>query len=260
MSLVMLTHGSDAAVLGFDRSQASPSLPGMDLGLEAIERAIHGLASVQAEDLGQELPPGYDAGVLAAWHDAGKLFNQGIDKIEFSLTGEKVPVLASLTRTGVARLARRLKGPEVTARTLEGRLLMGDFKESDPRCRVHPTLGDPVECRFDESLTEDVLRSLPGLVRVTGESAVDVDTGKILRFDIESVERLDADWGAVAGETDAQSFWRLRHLEELAEAQSVCPMENVEALYGTWPGTDDDGFEEAVDELRRVETRSLGNG
>lgn len=256
----MLRHGSDAAVLGFDRSQTNPSLPGMDLGLEAINRAVEGLASVQAEKPDRELPLGYDAGVLAAWRDAGKLFNQGIDKIEFNLAGESAPVLASLTRTGVARLGRRLQGPEVTAGTLEGRLLMGDFKESDPRCRVHPTLGEPVECRFDESLREDILHSMCYLVRATGESVVDVETGKIRRFDIESVERLNEPWGATTGEPLAQAFWRSRHLEELAEAQFVRPMENVEALYRTWPGEDDDGFEEAVDELRRVEARTLGGG
>ena len=258
LSLVMLTHGSDAAVLGFDRSQTSPSLPGMDLGLEAIERAVHGLTAVQAEDLDRELPPGYDAGVLAAWRDAGKLFNQGIDEIEFSLSGESAPVLASLTRTGVARLGKRLRGPEVTARTLEGRLLMGDFKESDLRCRVHPTLGDPVECRFDESRRNDVLRNLLGFVRVTGESTVDVETGKIRRFDMESVERLDEPWGARPGAPVAQSFWRPPDLEELAKSQSVCVMEDVEALYRTWPGEDDDGFEQAVDELRRVDAGAAG--
>ncbi len=131
---------------------------------------------------------------------------------------------------------------------------MGDFKESDTRCRVHPTLGDPVECRFDGSLKADILQNLLGLVRVKGESAVDADTGKILRFDIQSVERLDEHWGVLAGTPVAESFWRSPALEELADSQDVCPMENVEALFRTWPGEDDDGFEEAVNELRRAGT------
>ena len=33
--------------------------------------------------------------------------------------------------------------------------------------------------------------------------------------------------------------------------QNMEPIEDISALYGTWPGEVDDGFEEAIDELRR---------
>ena len=45
-------------------------------------------------------------------------------------------------------------------------------------------------------------------------------------------------------------FWDSPTLEQLARAQNVKPMTDVEALFGTWPGDEDDGFEAAVDELR----------
>lgn len=45
-------------------------------------------------------------------------------------------------------------------------------------------------------------------------------------------------------------FWTPLTLDQLAKAQSVGPLD-VDAVLGTWPGDDDDGFEEAVDELRR---------
>ena len=38
-------------------------------------------------------------------------------------------------------------------------------------------------------------------------------------------------------------------LEELAKSQNVKPMD-VGAWFDTWPGEKDDGFEEAIDELR----------
>ncbi len=44
-------------------------------------------------------------------------------------------------------------------------------------------------------------------------------------------------------------------LEELAQAQNVKPMMDVSALFGTWPGEVDDGFEESIDEMRRDEAR-----
>ncbi len=258
LTLVMLTHGSDAAVLGFDRTQASPPLPGMDLGLEAMDMAVQGLTSVQSEELDQELPVGYDAGVLSAWRDAGKLLNQGIDNIDFTLASEAATVRASLTRPGVARLGRRLSEPEVMVQTLEGRLLMGDFKESDTRCRVHPPLGDPVECQFDDDLKQDILQNLLTLVRVKGESTIDAGSGKIRRFFIQSVERVGEQRDSLEQPSATQSFWRSASLEELAQSQDVGPMRNVESLFRTWPGEDDDGFEEAVNDLRLAGTETAG--
>ena len=45
-------------------------------------------------------------------------------------------------------------------------------------------------------------------------------------------------------------FWASPALEELARAQNVKPLTDVQALFGTWPDGEDDGFEAAVDELR----------
>ena len=45
-------------------------------------------------------------------------------------------------------------------------------------------------------------------------------------------------------------FWESPTLEELARAQNVQPMTDVQALFGMWPGEEDDGFEETIDELR----------
>ena len=46
------------------------------------------------------------------------------------------------------------------------------------------------------------------------------------------------------------AFWTSPTLDDLAKAQNVGPLD-ADALFGTWPGDDDDGFEEAIDELRR---------
>ena len=46
-------------------------------------------------------------------------------------------------------------------------------------------------------------------------------------------------------------FWTSPTLDELAKAQNVGPLDTA-ALRGTWPGEDDDGFEEAIEELRHA--------
>ena len=48
-------------------------------------------------------------------------------------------------------------------------------------------------------------------------------------------------------------FWESPTLEELARFQNVKFMTDVSALFGTWPGEEDDGFEEMIDELRHPE-------
>ena len=47
------------------------------------------------------------------------------------------------------------------------------------------------------------------------------------------------------------TFWDSPTMEELARAQNVQPMTDVQALFGTWPGDEDDDFETAIDGLRR---------
>ncbi len=47
------------------------------------------------------------------------------------------------------------------------------------------------------------------------------------------------------------NFWQSPTIEELAESQGVKPITDVHKLFGTWPGEDDDGFEESIYELRQ---------
>lgn len=54
---------------------------------------------------------------------------------------------------------------------------------------------------------------------------------------------------ACMGEVLKHDFWASPTLHELAKAQNVGPLDPA-ALRGTWPGEDDDGFNDAVEELR----------
>jgi hypothetical protein len=94
LDLVLLTHGSPAAVLGFERRQTDAALPGMDIGIDILEKALDGLTAVQAAD--DILPPGYDTGVLMAWRDAGTLFSKGITSINFTLNHRETPLTTNL--------------------------------------------------------------------------------------------------------------------------------------------------------------------
>lgn len=255
LDLVLLTHGSPAAVLGFERRRVQAALPGMDFGLEILEKAVVGLRSAQGTN--DSLPAGCDAGVLLAWRDAGTLFSQGIEKIEFRLNHRDIPLAATFTPEGFTRIQERIKGPLTNVRTIEGRLLMVDFKEHGTRCRVHPSAGEPVLCLFDEEQKDEVLEDILHYVRIVGEAKEDAITGKIASIKIHDIERLeDRENEAVdllpQGTPISRDFWESPSLEELARAQSVQPMADVRLLFGTWPGDVDDEFEETVDELRHL--------
>lgn len=52
----------------------------------------------------------------------------------------------------------------------------------------------------------------------------------------------------------ATCFWASFTVDELAHAQGVEPLTDVSRLFGTWPGTADDGFEGSIRALRQRET------
>ena len=201
------------------------------------------------------LPEGYDAGVLLAWRDAGVLFKQGIASIQFSLNHRGQPLDTTYSSGGFENIQRRIRGPVSNVRTVEGRLLMADFKEHGTRCRVHPSVGEPVLCLFDEDQKDEVLEDILHYVRIVGEAREDPVTGKFNSIKIHDIERLeDREDEAVEllpqGSPLPRDFWQSPTIDELALAQNVQPLTNVEVLFGTWPGGEDDDFESAIDELR----------
>lgn len=256
LDLVLLTHGSPAAVLGFERRKPQAGLPGLDFGLEVLEASLNGLRDAQGIDQ-ESLPPGFDAGVLMAWRDAGIVFNQGIDRVELTLQHPRGPVCARFDAAGFVQLQRRIQGPQINIRTIEGRLLMADFKEHGTRCRVHPAAGEPVLCLFDDAQRDAVFDNMLHYVRVIGEAREDPSTGRIASIRIHDIQRLeDKDNVAVdllpTGAPVSSTFWQSPSLDDLARAQGVGPMTDVGRLFGTWPGEPDDDFETSIRVLRHA--------
>ena len=253
LDLVLLTHGSPATVLGFERRSDVERLPGLDIGMQVFETAVGGLDAVQRGGRNDALPAGWDAGVLMAWRDAGALFKWNVSSIGFTLRGRGDVRRTTFTPEGLMRIRERITGPRTDVRTIEGRLLMADFKEQGTRCRVHPSIGEPVLCLFGEERKDEVLENILHYVRVVGKATESVG-GTIASIEVHDMERLegrDDDASDLPpGAFVSQDFWTSPTLDDLAKAQNVGPLD-VDALFGTWPGDDDDGFEETIDELRR---------
>jgi hypothetical protein len=257
LELVGISQGSPATSLRFERTDVQTKFPSMDFGFEVMEKCFGGLAQVSGE--AAPLPAGYDPGVLMAWKDAGRIFSRGISDIEITLNHRTEPLRVRFDQTTQDQIRDRIRGPERCLRTIEGRLLMADFKEHGTRCRIHPSTGSPVICLFDDSLRDEVYRNILKFVRVTGETKENSFTGRIEAIVISDIEPIEAMDDEVAkslpsGAPLPATFWNPPTFEQLAEAQGVKPVTTLESILGGWPEDEiNDGFEDAVEAWRQDE-------
>ena len=254
LDLVRLAHDSPETTLGFERSSGQQAFEGMDIGTEIIEKSLIGLGQVQGPGTG--LPAGFDAGVLLAWRGVGMIFEHGVNEMAFSMNSRPKKTVTVYGETGYRRIQERIQGPQLNIRAIEGRLLMADFKEHGTRCRVHPSIGDPVLCLFDEDQKEEVLEGILHYVKIVGEAKEDPVTGKINSIKIHDIQRLeDREQEGTdllpKGTPIPMDFWESPNLDELAKYQGIQPLADVSHLFGTWPGDSDDRFEEKIRALRQ---------
>jgi hypothetical protein len=126
---------------------------------------------------------------------------------------------------------------------------------------VHPSSGEPVVCLFDESLRDEVFRSILRFVRVTGEATVDSASNRIVSIRISDIERIETREDEVGdvlptGAPLPGDFWQALSFDELAAAQGVRPIVDLDRLVGCWPGDVNDGFEESIHRLRQSNLRA----
>lgn len=180
LEVVEMGRGSVTVQLELRREQLA--LPEMDLG----ERAVHAFASgVSWLVAREEVPPDWDAGVLMALRELAPIFRRGIESIEVGVSsGER----GRLSESSVARIGRLVTQRVTNVRTIEGRLLMADFKEAGPRCRVYPAVGPPIECTFGDAHRQAVLDALTRYVRVTGDAELEPTTERIKQLAIADIE------------------------------------------------------------------------
>lgn len=230
LEVVELRGGSVTMVCDLP-AQSQPTLF-YDLGEEALARFVQG---VEVLARGQDaMPKGFDAGVLLALRESGKLLDHGIDRISFEFETRGRRSASCYTRLVHERVVARIQAPVENRRTLEGRLLMGDLKETGRRCRVHPPVGKPVECVFGEVQKDAVLAALTRYVRLVGE-ATEAE-GEIRLFRIEDLEVLNRDETEGITEGTETFFDASTSLQALAAQQGVAPVADFEALLGDfWP-------------------------
>lgn len=249
LEVVSLNRGSFE--IGFDLPREKFEI--IDLGIEAVEKLLEGFDIIGTD--GSELPPGYDVGVLYSLRDMGRILGRGIDEIEAESRTQRLRRNFTFNKHIQRRLIERIHGPVRNLRTIEGRLLMADFRQDAERCRIHPPAAEPIICQFDESLEETVYEYLRSYVRVRGETKEDPDTGRIASIRIIDIEAVTME-GEEFEILSAEAFWQEKTLEQLATEQNVLPIGRLEDVWGKgselW--TDDDDFEAFLGATKGLET------
>lgn len=246
LEVVSISGGSFR--LGLDLRRDKAFLPDFDVGEQAVRRLTGGLSTItelSETDVGP-LPEGYDQDVLMALRDAGRIFDRGIEEVHLlpGKNGERSRALFSpKTR---AQIIHRLQRFEEKWATVEGRLLMADVKEEVLRCRLHPSVGEPIVCSFSEDTVPTVLRHMRGFVRVRGDATIESSTGKIRRLFIRDIEPIEQPDQPFRPEVPS-AFWETVSFQELAMQQEVYPVDDLDKVTGGWPeGADFDSFLQSV--------------
>lgn len=258
LDLVGFTHGSPAVVASFERTPPKTGsvnlFPDIDPGDQAYTALVQGFDPLlHSTDI---LPAGFDLGVLLKIRDLGKSLEKGISRIEFKLNHRPQLVRGEITSKVYQRVRERIARPEAQQISIEGRLLMADFKESQRRLRIHPAIGIPVDCRFEEELTDTVEECLRKQVRATGRANYN-EQGMLVGIDLRDVDPIEppAIQPDLILESEpatpwAYNFWENLSAQEYAQRQGVGPVNDVTKLYGEGAVEDWEGFDAAVEQWR----------
>lgn len=246
LEIAYVRKGSFHVALDLRRSEHQ--FPGWDMGEQAIDVFMLGLRAVQR---GEPLPEQYDMGVMMALRDAGTIIERGIDRVSINSTsglGNRRVLYTLPLRNGIKARLRKL---ERGYQEVEGRLVMLDIEEGKWVCRLRPSMGDPILCKFDEDLTEEIMKNARRFVRVAGEGTQDPITGKVTSLRVRDIEPIDEASSNGGVKEPASSFWATKDFDELATVQGVYPVDDLAKLSADWPeDTDFDSFLDAVRSVR----------
>jgi hypothetical protein len=249
LELVAVNPGSFVATLDLRRDDQR-ALPGFDLGAQAVQAVVAGLA---AADYTDGLPQGYDQGVLRALREAGRIIDHGVNDITIQMARRHLNTCAVYNQATRSRLASHMEAARSAWATVEGRLLMADVKEDRLRCQLYPSSGVPVSCKFDEELTDLVISNLRKFVVARGEAEFEPFANQVRSLYVRDIEPAMESAEAYVSAMSPSSFWHAASFSELAEEQGVSPIHDWDALQGGWPeGANFEEFLEALAEARRL--------
>jgi len=95
------------------------------------------------------------------------------------------------------------------------------------------------------------MKNIRQFVQVKGEATYDPATDKIVSIQVRDLETIDQLSEMGGSRFSISPFWKGQSFDELATAQGIYPIEDIDKLSGDWPkDTDFDTFLDAVRSAR----------
>jgi hypothetical protein len=242
LEIVSVRKGSFG--IGLDLRRNGQQFAGWDLGEQAADILMRTFIAI---DKDEPTPQEADQYVVVALRDAGRINEKGVENILISTNtslGCKRIKYSEPLRNKIITYVNRA---ETGYATIEGRLLELDTEEEKLHCRIKPSVGDNITCKFDEDLTIQLMKYVRQFVKIRGDATYDSITNKIINIhvrDIEPIAELSENGTTILA---SPVFWRGKNFEELANEQGIYPIDDLSKLAKDWPeDTDFDSFLEAV--------------
>lgn len=217
-----------------------PGNMGPTLSEQAVIAFVDGLEALTVES--EELPIGFDRGVLRAVVPFNTALKKGLTEISFAASIDGERHRACITRDKVAVVRRLISQPVMATAVIEGVLQMVDF--SSLACRIdRPPLAS-VNVNFDEKDRDLVHQAVRQVVRVAGEGRFEPNSNEPTSVKASSIQVIFESL-----ELDVNAFWKEKGVAELAAEQST-PTFAVPPEFETDPWRDDESASELIKAIR----------
>jgi hypothetical protein len=153
----------------------------MDIGLRSLKHGINKISGLS--QTGFEIEYG-EVPLFEAIDDIGKIFNKGIDGIDFLLDDDE-PVCVTYDLQRRKKLQKLIKKYETEEITITGRIFAANFENMT--CKVSKTDDNKIDCFFNEKLVDTIYKSMRKNVIIKGRAKT-LFTGEVKNFWIESLE------------------------------------------------------------------------
>lgn len=210
--------GSFALEIGL--APEPPAIPGAEqphLGQRALWTLIEGIDLLDAS--GDELPPGFDPGVLKTLDRLAPVIRRG-HRVELASRGRQHTCI-DLDRLGTVQ---RLRDKPLRAHLrVEGVLQMVDLGADPLQCRIDRQFRPPVPCLIPTDMRPRVMAAHGRHVEVSGEAEFDRGSEQPKRVRVDMIELVTRVAGVDPERINEHFAWR-----ELAERQQVTRLDPSE--------------------------------
>ena len=192
-----------------------PQLPadfGPGVADDAVQTLVRGISQIDTET--EQLPRGFDRGVLKAIAPLGVALKRGIDSIDLAANGSTTACAAVIDRDKIATTRALVKRPHRAQAVVDGVLQMVDFASLE--CRVDRPPHPSVRCFFKEEQRGSVHEAVRQYVRVVGEGEFEPGRADPVKIDAETIEILYESLPL-----DRRAFETKHSIAELGEKQGV---------------------------------------